>query len=530
MSLTLPAIGPWAYWKAHADHPVLRETVADLLRRQAREHGDRAALMWLEDDGIKKLTYTELLQATENAARWMLSIANPGDRVAVWSRNSAEWAIVELACGVAGMILAAWNTAWTNVEVSQAIELTDPVIVFVDVDTRGNCLHERATALAGQRVVQSLGNVRQLSSAYDRELPGIDLDTPFLIQFTSGTTGRAKGALLSHGAAVNGGFFRIHSTLATKEDVYLNPTPLHHVGGAVNMLLGSLSIAACYVVMNSSRPADLIRAARLSKATRFGGVPTLLVAMIEHPEFPKGELKFRTVGSGGAPVSEALIRRVGAEFGAAFSVIYAQSECPLISCTLLDDPADIIATTAGRPYPANDVKIVSPITGDIVRIGEVGEICVRSAATMQGYFNAPEATAKTIDDDGFLHTGDLAAMDELGYLRMRGRVREVIIRGGENIYPIEVEEALHQHPAVSTAAVIGVADEKWGQQVAAVIRLVKDETVTIDQLESFVRERIAHFKIPKYWRIVNELPMTGSGKVTKLNLENLFDKASTDTR
>ncbi len=216
------------------------------------------------------------------------------------------------------------------------------------------------------------------------------------------------------------------------------------------------------------------------------------------------------------------MHRLTEQFHAIVSIGYAQSECPLISNTAADDPANVIATTVGRPYAGNEVKIVDPQTGVTQPIGVIGEICVRSAAVMDGYFNAPEATREVFDADGFLRTGDLATMDQYGYLRMSGRAREVIIRGGENIYPVEVEQALHLHPAVSIAAVLGVPDDKWGQQVAAVLTLAPGKTVSSRELEQFLKEKVAHFKVPKFWRIEQSLPMTASGKVRKTELVSLF--------
>lgn len=521
-------IGPLAYWQGNTEQSILHETIPEVLRRQARDYGERNALMWLEGEGIAAITYGELLEVAERVARWLLARAKPGDRVAIWSRNSVDWAIVEYACAFAGMNLTPWNTSWTDAEVSHALQMTQPSVVFTGSDTRGVDLRERATVLANQALVQSLDSVRSLSGEFTGELPQVSLDTPFLVQFTSGTTGQAKGAQLTQQAAMNGGYFRALSTAGSKDDIYLNPTPMHHVAGSVSLLLGTLSIGACYVIMGQSKPEDLIRAAKLSNATCFGGVPTMLIAMLEHPEFPKGGMNFRTLGTGGAQVPPALIERFGREFNAIVSVGYGQSECPLVSNTLADDSAEIIATTVGVACPATDVKIVDPNSGEILKIGEIGEICVRSAATMSVYYNAPEATSKTIDSEGFVHTGDLAIMNERGYLSIKGRAREVIIRGGENIYPIQIEQALHQHPAVSLAAAVGVADEKWGQQVGAVVRLVPEASVSEAELETFLRERIAHFNIPRYWRFVEELPMTASGKVRKVELTSLFATATTE--
>jgi len=320
-------------------------------------------------------------------------------------------------------------------------------------------------------------------------------------------------------------------------DVWLNPLPLFHVAGCVVGVLGALASKAALVQPLVFEPGLALELCESEGVTAFGTVPTTLIAMMEHPDFAGRDLSsLRAVGAGGASVPSALVRRIEAALGLQFSVLFGQTEA---SCTItktrLDDSADDKAETIGLPLPQTEVCIIiglplpqtevcimDPATGGVAAPGEVGELCTRGYAVMHGYYEMPEATAAAIDAERWLHTGDLATMDSRGYCRIVGRIKDMIIRGGENIYPAEIEEVLFAHPAVGDVAVVGVPDAKWGEQVAAFVRLAPGQQADERELHRYVREHLAPHKTPREWIFLAELPMTASGKVQKFVLREQF--------
>jgi fatty-acyl-CoA synthase len=323
-------------------------------------------------------------------------------------------------------------------------------------------------------------------------------------------------------AALNSGYFCSCNGRADERDVWLNPLPLHHVGGTCSVVLGALSVGGGYVVMQRFDVAEQIRLLPLTGATRIGGVPTMVLALLDHPDAAPATRQVLAVALGGASVPPSLVERVRRELDAIPSVGYGQSECPMVTNTDPADDAVVIATTVGRPSPHTTVKIADLDSGATVPLGTVGEVCVRSPLVMDGYYAMPDATAEVIDADDFLHTGDLGSMDERGIVTIHGRAREVIICGGENVYPIEVEDALLQHPAVASSAVVAVPDDRYGEVVGAAILLVPGTQVAVDELEAFVATRVAYFKVPRHWCFVDEMPLTASGKIRKVDLTDRF--------
>lgn len=504
------------------DHgvPLVEGSVGATLRRMAVRFPDRRALAWAAGDGVDTLSYPELLAEAERVAFWLLERGVPGDRVAIWSRNSLEWILAEYGCALAGMVVASWNPGWTDYECDHALALTTPSVVLVGQDTRGAPLIERAVAVAGRDRVCPLADLRTLAAAGSPcPLPEPDGGDLFLLQFTSGTTGRAKAAALSHRAALNSAWLRFQAIGTNESDVIVNPSPMNHMGGAVTMLLGCLVTGACYTVMPRFEAGEVLR---LLGGTRIGGVPTMLLAILEHPDWMPGSLSVRSIGAGGAQVPQPLIERLTREFQAPVLVSYAQSECPMITSSAPGDPSRLLAETVGRVAPHVELKIVDPASGRTLARGETGAVLVRGPVAMDGYYRMEDATAATIDADGFLHTGDLGALDAQGFLRIQGRARDVIIRGGENIYPAEVEDALLAHPAVASIAVVGVPDDRWGQQVGAAVLLRPGAQVSTDTLEAHAATRLAHFKVPKIWKFVTAFPMTASAKIRKVEVEAWF--------
>jgi fatty-acyl-CoA synthase len=521
----LPSEHPRAELPPDARQPLLGISIGARLREQAEKFAERPALVWVGTDGksLKTLTYRELRGAAEAAARELALHAEPGDRIAVWAANSPEWVILECACAIAGAVLTPFNTAWTDDEMMHALTLTSPRALYAGPDNRGVELRDRAARLAGRIAGCSPLELASLRSAAGRGSAAarpVAPDDPFLIQFTSGTTGRAKGATLSHRAALNGGYIRARICGADETDVWVNPVPLHHIGGSCVILLAALSTGGCYAVMPRFEPRAMVELMRATGATRIGGVPTMLYALLDVPGIEAALAPVRTVGLGGTSVPPSLVERLQG-YGATVSVAYAQSECPMITNS---DPAmDAIgvATTVGVPAPHTELRIVAD-DGKIVARGAVGEVCVRSPLTMSGYYDMPDATRQVFDADGFLHTGDLGSIDAGGVVRIHGRAREVIIRGGENVYPIEVEDVLLRHPAVDAVAVLALPSERWGEEVAAVVRLSRAGAATAEQLTEHAARSLAHFKVPRHWRFVEALPTTASGKIRKVELPALF--------
>lgn len=505
--------------------PLMEGNIGDALRRAAQRFAERPALAWAGEQGIERMAYGQLLCEVEKVAAWLLERASPGDRIGIWSRNCVEWVLLEYGCALTGMVVASWNPGWTNYECEHARDLTEPALLFVGHDTRGAPLHERAASLAGPERCFPLEQLRELAAGREpAALPHCEPSDLFLIQFTSGTTGRAKGAAISHRAALNGGWLRVAMANADETDVWCNPIPLNHMGGAISMVIGAMTIGSCYIVMHRFEAGEYLRMMRECGATRIGGVPTMILSLVEQGGWMPGSFSIRSIGSGGAQVPRPLIERLMREFDAPVTVTYAQSECPMISATLPSDDAQAVSETVGRPAPHIEVKICSLHTGDTLALGETGEVSVRGPLVMNGYYRMDEATARTIDSDGFLHTGDLGSLDDKGYLRILGRARETIIRGGENIYPAEIEDCLLDHGDVHAAAVVPIPDERWGQVVGAAIQPRAGATPDIAELEAHVATRVAHFKVPRRWLIVDAFPLTPSGKIRKVEVEEMFAK------
>jgi fatty-acyl-CoA synthase len=501
--------------------PLLDCGIGAQLNETAGRYPDRPAVLWADGQEIRQLSYAELSQQSTRVAQWIRARVAPGDRVAIWSRNSLEWIFLEYGCALAGAIVTAWNPAWTDPECLRARELTKPRLLFAGSE-RSASLLERAKAVAADGEVYPLDALRNLVAlAPPCALPDAAPDDPFLLQFTSGTTGRPKAAILTHRASLNSAWLRARLFDANEHDVWLNPVPMHHVGGSIALLLGAMVTGSAYVLMDRFEPGEYIRLMRACGATRVGGVPTMFMAALDHPTWQPGT-RVRSIGLGGAQIPPALINRLREAFNAPVLSTYGQSECPLIATTRPQDEPRLALETVGRVAPHVELKICTVAGGQPLDNGAVGEILVRTPTMMSGYFNMPDATAAAFDHAGFLRTGDLGSLDGEGYLRIHGRVREVIIRGGENIYPAEVEDALLQHPAVAMAGVVGVPNARWGQEVGAAIVLREGRTADANELQAFAATRLAHFKVPRHWRFALQLPLTAAGKIYKLDVEKMF--------
>jgi fatty-acyl-CoA synthase len=356
--------------------------------------------------------------------------------------------------------------------------------------------------------------------------PDVKPMDPAQIQYTSGTTGFPKGALLHHRGITNNARLVMERFEFREGDVYAHAMPFFHTGGCVCGALGPVQGRGTHCFLPAFDPGQLLEMIEREKATHLLGVPTMLIAMMQHPDFAKRDLSsLRAVVSGGAAVPAELVREIEAKLGVRFSIIFGQTECsPVMTMTRLDDSPEDKAGSLGQPLPSTDAKVVDAATGATVPVGATGEICTRGYHVMHGYFENPEATARAIDTEGWLHTGDLGSMDDRGYFHIRGRLKEMVIRGGENLFPVEIENVLHEHAEVADVAVVGVPDPKMGEELAAFIRCAGREPPGIEVLRAHVRKHLAAQKTPRYWYFVNEFPLTGSGKVQKFRLREMWER------
>jgi fatty-acyl-CoA synthase len=386
--------------------------------------------------------------------------------------------------------------------------------------------------LPALRHVFRLDQLEELTAdAPDVALPVVDTNDPAQIQYTSGTTGFPKGVMLRHGAIVNNARLWVDRVGVPDGAGFLMPMPLFHTAGCVMAVLGALDRRAKGVLMPMFEPGLFLELIELERPQFVGGVPTMFIAAIEHPDASRRDLSsWKSVVSGGSQVPEALVRRVEDTLGVDFTIIYGQTECsPVLTNSSPADSAEDKGQTVGQPIAHTEIRIVDPMSLETVPIGTSGELWARGYFAMLGYFNMPEATAKTVTADGWIRTGDLATMDERGYCRIVGRCKDMIIRGGENLFPAEIEEILYRHPAVAEATVVGLPDDHWGEVVGAFIRPHDPADVpTIAELRLHMRAHISPQKTPTKWYAVDGFPLTGSGKIQKFAIREAWEKGAYD--
>jgi len=414
------------------------------------------------------------------------------------------------------------NPAYQADELAHVLGHSGARGIFLAADHRGSSLPAILATVRGRlpqlHEVIPLGEWDLLCASGDgSRLPEIDPASPAQILYTSGTTGRPKAAILTHRGLTNNARLAADAIGMQAGEAGVNPMPLFHVAGGGLLTLGLVQSTGTQVLMPHFDPGLQLELTETYRGVYFGGVPTMLTALLDHPSLAQRDLSsVRYALSGGAPVPAALVRRVEATLGIPFVITFAQTESSCsITVTRPGDTPDHRAETVGQPLPQTEVKITDPRTGETVPPGTIGEICTRGYLVMQGYLNDPEATGAAIDRDGWLHTGDLGSMDERGYCRIQGRIKEMIIRGGENIYPREIETVLLSHPAVTEAAVVGVADRFWGEVVGAVIRTSAETPPTEAELSEFCRGWLAAYKIPARYLFTSSFPLTATGKIRK---------------
>jgi fatty-acyl-CoA synthase len=512
-----------AYWPADTSSPVMETTIGGVLRAAAERAPDQPALISGDPDPARRRQwrYGELLAGAEQAARALLARFEPGDRVAVWAANCPEWVLLEFAAGLAGVTLVTVNPAYQADELAHVLGHSGARGVVLAADYHGSSLPAILASVRGRlprlREVIPLGEWDRFCASGGGSLPEVDPADPAQILYTSGTTGRPKAAVLTHRGLTNNARLAGAAMGMRAGESLVNPMPLFHVAGGGLLTLGIVQSTGTQVLMPHFDPGLALELSETYRGVCFGGVPTMLTALLSHPSLARRDLSsLRYALSGGAPVPAELVRRVEATLGIPFVITFAQTESSCsITVTRPGDTPDDRAETLGRPLPQTEVKIIDPRTGVTLAPGTVGEICTRGYLVMLGYLNDAEATGAAIDSDGWLHTGDLGSMDERGYCRIAGRIKEMIIRGGENIYPREIEAVLLNHPAVAEVAVVGVADRFWGEVVGAVIRTTADAPPTEAELSEFCRGRLAAYKIPARWLFTSSFPLTSTGKIRK---------------
>jgi fatty-acyl-CoA synthase len=520
-------LATYSYWPADTTHPVLETTVGSVLRDAADAAPDRTAIVaWTLAPGQRQTwTYAALLRDAERAAWALLARFARGEHIAVYAPNCAEWLLLELGAGLAGMVLVTVNPACRACELDYILRQSRSAGLFHVTGFRGNPMSEWV-----EQILPQLSDLREVIrfESWDAfvdvpvgsgALPTVKPDDAAQIQYTSGTTGSPKGALLHHRGLTNNA--RCHTELMglAEGEVYAHAMPFFHTAGCGLATLGALQRRATHAFLPAFEPGRLLELLEQERATHMLGVPTMLIAMLEHPDLGRHDLSsLRVVASGGASVAPELVLAIESRLGVKFAVVYGQTESsPLITQTGLDDAPDDRVNTIGRPMPQIAVKIVDPASGGIVPVGAVGELCTRGYHLMRAYFDKPDATSAAIDSEGWLRTGDLATMDARGYCRIVGRLKDMVIRGGENLFPAEIEAALIEHAAVMDVAVIGVPDRMMGEELAAFIRIAGNPP-GVDELRAHVRARLAGPKAPRYWVFLDEFPLTGSGKVQKFVL------------
>jgi fatty-acyl-CoA synthase len=509
--------------------PAVRDiTMGDALREAARDCPDRVALITGTPDVTQRRqwTYAQMLAESEQAARALLTRFEPGEHIAIWAPNVPQWVMLEFAAALAGMVLVTVNPSFQADELAYALKQSKSAGIFLLPEFRGNrmlhslesvqenCEHLREVILLDQwPAFLALGDS-------PRELPRVNPQDVCMIQYTSGTTGFPKGAMLHHRGLVNNGAHVIDRMGVVEGSTYLTMMPLFHTGGCALCVLGAVSKRMTQVLVEAFDPGLALELTETYGACSFTGVPTMLIAMLEHPDFRTRDLSTITsINSGGSTVPAALVQRLEQELNAPFTIVFGQTECsPVASMTRPDDTLSDKAETLGGPMPAVEIKIIDPESGATLPIGELGEYCTRGYHVMDRYFDMEQATAKTIDRDGWLHTGDLCSMDERGYCKVEGRLKDMIIRGGENIYPREIEEMLFQHDSVGDAAVVGLPDDRLGEVVGAFLRPAPGQTLDRNTLHAYLREHLSPQKTPRFWFCIDDFPMTGSGKIQKFEL------------
>jgi fatty-acyl-CoA synthase len=529
-------------------------TVGEMLNRIAAKYPETEAIVSVHQN--IRWTYSDFCERVNTLARALMALdVERGDRVGIWSLNYAEWVLVQFATAKIGAIMVNINPAYRTYEFEYAVKQSEVQTLFLQgrfktsdyVGMFYESCPEAFEAKPGRinsekfpflKNVVFLGDIpyngmhtwdELLEKAdlinpeelRDREAT-LDFDDPINIQYTSGTTGFPKGVVLTHHNILNNGYIIGEGMRFSEKDRLCIPVPFYHCFGMVLSNMACVTHGSTMVLPAPVFSAeDVLRTIQDERCTAVHGVPTMFIAELSHPDFPKFRLEtLRTGIMAGSPCPIEVMREVNKKMHMSeIVIVYGQTETsPGVTMTTTEDPLDRRVSTVGRPFPHTEIKIIDPNTKKIVPRGETGEICARGYCVMKCYYNNPSATRATIDDHGWNHTGDLGTMDEEDYIKIVGRLKDMVIRGGENIYPREIEEFLHNHPNIADVYVIGVPDQKYGEELMAWIKPDNGARLTEDEVKEYCRGKIAHYKIPRYVKFVDDFPMTVSGKIQKFKM------------
>jgi fatty-acyl-CoA synthase len=538
----------------------LQLTIGELLDQVSERLPNKEGMVYA--DRAVRYTYRELQQAADQVAKALIGMGiKKGEKIALWATNVPQWVLLQLGSAKMGAILVTVNTAYQSSELEYLLKQSDSVALFLVenykqldyIDTLSRVLPELAGLSADKPyTLTKVPKLRHGIVLSDNSHPGLMMWTDFLrlgegvsdaileeyqaetqpedvinIQYTSGTTGFPKGVMLSHNNIVNNANAVADAMNLTEEDRLCFPVPLFHCFGCVMSSLACVTKGATMVPVEYFETNAVLSTVEKERCTALHGVPTMFIAELEALKSTKYDISTLRKGiMAGSPCPVEVMKQVISVMGMEeVTIAYGQTESsPVITQTRIDDSLERRVSTVGRALEGVEVKIVDPVTNAEMSFGQQGELCARGYSIMAGYYNMPQATAMAVDDEGWLHTGDLAVMDEEGYCNITGRLKDMIIRGGENIYPKEIEEFLYRHPKIADVQVVGLPDERYGEEVLAVVRLREGEQVSEAELREFCKGQIAKHKIPRYVEFVNAYPITASGKIQKYRLREKFIK------
>lgn len=528
------------------DVPLIEQTIGDFFDDMVAKHPDREALVSRHEG--KRFTYRELQAESNKLASALLNLGlEPGDRVGIWSHNNAPWVLMQIATAKAGLVLVNINPAYRTSELEYALNKVGCKVLVTMAQFKTSDYLGMLRELGPKRLPQlqhtfwidgkaatdveepGMRRFSQLLASGDAADPRVaqvqktlKATDPINIQFTSGTTGFPKGATLTHRNILNNGFFIGECMKLTAADRLCIPVPLYHCFGMVLGNLACLTHGSAIVYPNDGfDPLTVLEAVQAEKCTGLHGVPTMFIAELDHPRFKEFDLStLRTGIMAGSPCPIEVMKRVLNEMHLSeITIAYGMTETSPVSCqSSTDTPLDKRVSTVGTVQPHLEIKIVDPETGAIVPRGTSGEFCTRGYSVMHGYWEDEEKTREAIDAEHWMHTGDLATMDAEGYVNIVGRIKDLVIRGGENIYPREIEEFLYRHPKVQDVQVVGLPDKKYGEELCAWIIVKPGQTATEDEIRDFCKGQIAHYKVPRYIQFVSAFPMTVTGKIQKFKI------------